>query len=523
MKKTVVVLAILFMMSLLFAQASWNWAKGVGGSSFDSGQSIAVDASGNSYVTGYFIDSADFGSISLTSNGNSDILVAKMDANGNWLWAVSVGASDWDGGFDICLDSEGNAYVTGYFNETVSFGTYELTSNGVNDVFVAKISSAGVWQWAKNAGSSSNDFGYGIEIDATGNLYVTGWFAGTASFGSYSVISAGDDDVFIAKLNSSGNWLGVLSAGGSNKDRSTGIGLANSGNAYITGEFSGSTTFGSISLTEYGNRDIFVAKANSTLTSWQWAKNAGGTNEDKGYAIKTDGSGNSYVTGYYIASATFGSELITALGNSDIFVSKLNTNGDWLWAISAGGSDYDIGYGIDIDATGNSYITGIFSYTCSFGSHDVTTAGGGGSDIFVSKLNATGDEWLWAMSAGGSGSDTGNAIFKSNDDFIHAIGSFKDAADFGSTHLTSNGYDDIFVAKLQESSMPSTPENVQIIINGNQVQLSWNEVSGCTYTVYSDTDPEGDFSNVEQTGITATNWTGSVSGTKKFYIVRAKN
>ena len=318
--------------------------------------------------------------------------------------------------------------------------------------------------------------------------------------------------------------MGVLAAGGDDWEYANGLSLDASGNAYITGGFNGSTNFGSFALTGYGDVDIFIAKANSSLSSWQWAKNAGGTNNDWGFAIKTDGSGNSYVTGAYRYSATFGSGTIPALGSySDLFVSKLNSSGDWLWTKSAGGfSGYDEGYGIDIDAAGNSYITGKYRYTCSFGTHDVTSTGA--DDVFISKLNAAGDEWQWAMSAGGSsGNDHGQAIFKDNNDLIYVTGYFRDAAAFGTTNLTSYGYNDVFVTKLQETTTPPTPENVLISIIGNLVQLSWDAVAGCTYTVYSDTDPTGSFSTVEQSGITTTSWSQDLSGSAKYYRVSAND
>ena len=139
----IMILMLLLNISSAFAQADWVWSENAGGSGEDSGRSIVTDAGGNSYVTGSFSNDATFGSTVLSSNGYRDIFVAKMDATGNWLWAIGVGGSSYDGGYGICIDNDGNAYVTGNFKYTVSFGDYELSSNGNRDVFVAKISSEG--------------------------------------------------------------------------------------------------------------------------------------------------------------------------------------------------------------------------------------------------------------------------------------------------------------------------------------------------------------------------------------------
>ena len=520
--KTRLIIAIMLLLALssAFAQAYWEWAKNAGGIQNDSGQSIAVDNAGNSYTTGSFEGIATFGTIVLATAGETDIFIAKKDGNGNWIWAQSVGSTSYDSGFGICVDVAGNAYVTGYFYGTVSFGTNELISSGESDIFVAKISSAGVWQWAAKAGSTDWDLGRALTTDTNGNIYTTGRFKGIASFGSNTVISSGDYDVYVAKLDSVGNWLGVLSAGGSALDLAGDISIDGLNNVYITGLFEINISFGATALASYGARDIFVAKASSDLSSWLWANKAGGTGNDSGSSIVTDNIGNSYVTGAFVTSATFGTVTLTGV-SSEIFVSKLNSIGDWLWTTNAGGNGNDVGRGIDIDSTGNSYIVGEFYNTCHFGTYNVTSAGN--RDVFVSKLNAAGDEWLWAIRAGGLGNDFGLDLVKGFTEEINITGYFADAATFGTTNLISYGNNDMYAAKISVQAMPNTPSNIQITISENQVQISWDVVPNCTYTVYSDSNPEGTFSNVEQTGITATNWSETISAGKLFYRVTAEN
>jgi len=266
-----------------------------------------------------------FGPYTITSSGSYDVFVAKLDSNGNWQWAKQAGGSSVDYGRGISVDSSGNSYVTGYFQGTASFGPYTITSSGRWDVFVAKLDSNGNWQWAKQAGGSMSEIGFGISVDSSGNSYITGWFQGTASFGPYTITrSGGPVDVFVAKLDSNGNW--------------------------------------------------------------QWAKQAGGSSADVGRGISVDSNGNSYVTGYFRETASFGPYTITSSGLYDVFVAKLDSNGNWQWAKQAGGSFDDYGVGVGVDSNGNSYITGYFKGMASFGITILTSSGYDGYDIFIAKL-----------------------------------------------------------------------------------------------------------------------------------------
>ncbi len=459
MKKTFLIVLLLLSCVFIFAQINpWLWAKNAGGTGHDYGYGIAVDASGNSYVTGCFAGTATFGSTTLTSSGDLDIFVAKLDNNGNWLWAKNTGGSYNDYGYGIAVDASGNSYVTGYFQGSATFGSTTLTSSGFNDIFVAKLDSNGNWLWAKKAGGTSNDEGYGIAVDACGNSYVTGYFCNSATFGSTTLICNGYYDIFIAKLDSSGNWLWAKNAGGLGGDWGNGIAVDASGNSYVTGCFDSTTaTFGSTDLTNNGGYDIFIAKLDSS-GNWLWAKNAGGTSDVFGRCIVVDASGNSYVTGFFHGSATFGSTDLTNNGYYDIFISKLDSSGNWFWAKNAGGTSNDEGFGIAVDASGNSYVTGCFSGSATFGSTTLTSSGD--RDIFIAKLDSSGN-WLWAKNAGGTSDDRGHGIAVDASRNSYVTGYFYNyIATFGSTTLTSNGFCDIFVAKVH---IPYYPAGVSIV------------------------------------------------------------
>ncbi|MBW8049614.1 MAG: T9SS type A sorting domain-containing protein [Cytophagales bacterium] len=215
MKNLLLSLTIALLISNSFAQ-SYQWAKSIGSTTTDHGNSIATDASGNAYITGYFQDTADFdpgaGVQNLTSVGARDIFFAKYDTNGNYLWAKSIGSTSPDYGYSIATDASGNAYITGSFEDTADFdpgaGVQNLISVGQVDIFFAKYDANGNYLWAKSIGSTW-DRGNSIATDASGNAYITGYFQGTADFdpgaGVQNLTSVGNTDIFFAKYQGSGS------------------------------------------------------------------------------------------------------------------------------------------------------------------------------------------------------------------------------------------------------------------------------------------------------------------------------
>ena len=225
----------------------------------------------------------------------SAVLTAQVP---EWQWATRTGGISHDYCFGISVDADGNSYITGKFKGTATFGDDSITSSGLDDIFVAKLDTDGNWQWAKQAGGSYYDWGEGISVDTDGNSYVTGWFEGTAFFGADSLTSSEDqdDDIFVAKLDADGNWLWVKGAGGIADDDGRGISIDAAGNSYITGIFKETATFGAFTLTSIDYFDVFVAKL-GTDGNWQWAEQVGGPGADFSNGISLDADGNSYVAG----------------------------------------------------------------------------------------------------------------------------------------------------------------------------------------------------------------------------------
>jgi len=233
-----------------------------GGSRFDKGQGIALDKSGNVFISGYFQKSATFGDITLVSQGDYDAFVAKLNADGVWQWAVSTGGTSSVWGKRIAIDIHYNVYITGRFKESAIFGNSTLISQGGWDVFVAKLSTNGEWYWVRSAGGNEYDEGHDVAVDSNGNAYIVGEFTSSATFGNTTLVSQGGLDVFVAKLNADGVWQWAVNAGGNTDSRGLGISVDATGFVYITGVFEGEASFGTLNFVSQGQYDLFLSVIN---------------------------------------------------------------------------------------------------------------------------------------------------------------------------------------------------------------------------------------------------------------------
>ena len=450
-------------LSLLVFGGAWGqtleWAKRMGGTSGDYGNSIALDASGNVYTTGAFQGTVDFDPgasiFNLTSAGGYDIFISKLDPSGNFLWAKSMGSTSEDKGYSIALDASGNVYTTGHFS---------------TNIFISKLDPSGNFLWTKVIVGSGDDYGYSIALDASGNVYTTGFFQSTVDFdpgpGIFYLTFAGGVDIFISKFDSLGNFIWAKRMGSSSFELGHSIALDSSGNVYTTGYFSGTVDFdpgaGTFNLTSsVGGYDIFISKLDSS-GNFIWAKRMGSTSTDYGYSIALDASGNVYTTGIFGGTVDFdpgsGTFNLTSGVNFEIFISKLDSSGNFLWAKAMGASSDDNRKSIALDASGNAYTTGNFQGTVDFdpgaGTFNLTPAGY--NDIFVCKLNPSGN-FLWAKAMGGTLYDYGNSIALDASGNAYTTGYFSGTADFdpdsGTYNLTSAGNYDIFILKLKQQGI----------------------------------------------------------------------
>lgn len=445
LKSLFLCLAALALLGGLGAQVPmWMWANGGGGSGYDACNDIVCDSQGNFYVTGYFQDAAGFGDAVVTSAGGYDIYVAKLDGEGDWEWVATAGGYGLDTGCAITVDGADNLYVAGGFNASANFGSTTLTSVGGQDVFIAKLDTQGNWLWAKKAGWTAYDIAYEIDADQQGNVYVTGWFTNSGQFGDIFITGGGNEDMFLAKLDSYGNWLWAINAPGPEWGGGEGLYVSETGFPYVSGAFMGAAQFGGTTLTSAGNKDIFIAKADRD-GNWLWAKSAGATGEDYGFGICVDHGSHLYLTGIFQEYAIFGQIPVAGNGSYEGYVAKADSLGNWLWVQSMGGSDADCGNGICIDAQGNPVLTGLYSASAEFG--EVTLNSLGDYDLFAAKLDPNG-VWVWAKSAGGPYRDYGWDIIQDSNGCSYIAGYFTGSFGFDGLVMDGAGQTDALVAAL---------------------------------------------------------------------------
>ena len=373
------------------------WAVSGGGNFDDRGLGLANDPQGNVLVTGTYWSSCNFGPINL--NGSADhIFLVKIDPNGNFMWGVTGGSDGDDHGYDIVTDPQGNIYMTGYLSNhyfwgigTAVFGNLPTFQVYDSIAFVAKLDPAGTWQWVQTFGGTDVERDNDLVIDSLGNVYVAGGFYGTKQFGPNTLTSTnGSRDIFVIKYDAAGNFQWVKTTGDSLDDRANGITIDAQQNLYVTGEFRDHVPFGPDTLNNYGGpngRDIFVARM-TTAGSWVWAKRAGSTSGgDAGRAITCDTKGNVFVTGQCKGTVKFGNDTIFATGTDSVqaFVAAIDTSGDWIWALQAGGPLEDRGYGIAVDTSCAIYFCGYFDQSGQFGSNSLTTYGR--KDGFIARID----------------------------------------------------------------------------------------------------------------------------------------
>ena len=438
-----------------------QWVKKGISPGFETGNAIACDDSGNVYAAGQIEYTSVFDNRTVSSYGSHDILVVKYDRNGIIKWIHSAGGRGGDVANGMSIDASHNTYIAGEVEDTANFGSgIFLVSSGANDIFLTKYNIGGNIVWAKRWGNTGNDKALAVAVAENGDCFITGYFSETISIGSTQISSSGGRDIFIAKINSSGNVQWTKKAGGNREDKGLGISLDKAGNIYVAGSFTHSASFGSTTITNSGNNSAFIAKYNSN-GSLQWAKAAGACCDTTQYrSVFVDENSNVYVAGSFKGDVDFGSNHFTSSGNSDIVIAKYNTNGSLQWAKQGGGIDEDIAYGINLDTVNHIiYVTGNVNAAGNFDLFQYTISGF--KDIFVVAYDYSGNV-LWDKINGGSRRDIGSAITSDRQGYIYTTGIFNGTAYFDSNTITGypdQPWADFYVDKI--SAYPATPPTIQ--------------------------------------------------------------
>ncbi len=436
------------------------WVFTAGGAGDDYGTGIDVEKKTNKeiWVAGQFQSTATFGSTTLKADGANDLFVARLSQQGKLTWVAQVGAQ---GGEltepKVAVDPFGNASINGYIarsatanSYTPKFGTASVThKDTAPDIFVARMNPTGNFQWVTKGGSPATwDGPSGIVMGPAGDTFTSGFFYGTATFGTHSVTSKGSWDLFVARTDKTGKFLWVTATGSSGADHAHHIAGDVANNSYIVGDYTGTATFGSTTLTSKGLYDMFVAKVDST-GKFAWATSAGGVQDDAALGVAVSSKGV-FITGFYRSSVAFGSTTLTSKGGTDIFVSKLDSTGKWVWATSGGGTGGDEGDQVALDKNGMIAVVGKFSGAATLGNDTLTSKGS--TDVFVSQLDGTG-KWTWADQAGGAGEDKAGGVAACAPFHICVVGTISGAATFNGKQISSKGKNDTFVWKVA----PPTP------------------------------------------------------------------
>jgi len=291
--------------------AAHFWSQWFGDAGFDQGTAVAVDASGNVFVTGGFNGTVNFGRDVLTSAGFDDIFLAKYASNGAPQWAKRFGDTDGDVGYAVGLDAAGNVFVTGIINGTVDTGGSHL--------------------WSQRFGDFGPDFGNALAIDNLGNVIITGGFQNTVDFGGGPFVSLGGYDIFVAKYNASGTHQWSRRFGNTNSDDGVAIAVDAARNVVVTGRFQGSVDFGGGALVSAsGSPDIFLAKYNENAVH-QWSRRFGNAASELGRSVATDAGGNVIMTGTFQNTVDFGGGGLTATGIDIVLAKYATANGAHVW------------------------------------------------------------------------------------------------------------------------------------------------------------------------------------------------
>jgi hypothetical protein len=460
-------------------QTALSWVHRLGNNDDTRINDIAVDQLGNVYAIGSFLGTVDFnpgsGITNLTSSGDIDIFITKSDAAGNFVWAKHIGGANEDVANAIALDPLGNIYIVGRFDGTADFdpnaGTTNMLAIGSGDAFVCKLDENGILMWAAKMGGIGLDEAKSVSADSNGDVIIGGYFHLAANFnpgpGVYTLTAAGGSDAFVAKLDAGGIFIWAERFGGQTDDEMLDLAIDADDHVMTTGYFTGTVDFdpgaGTSNLIATGAEDAFVLKLDVS-GNFVWAKKFGGSGSEEGLGIYADDTGNIYTAGYFHTTVDFdpgpNTDNLTSAGQEDIFISKLNSNGDYIWAKRCGSADVDKAFDVRTDVSGNVYCTGYFGGTVDFDPNTgtATLTSNGVANTFISKFSPAGD-FIAVSQLSCNNESKPVALVLDSEFHIYCAGYFNGTGDFdpgfNQFNLTSTGNEDAFIVKLNPCNATS--------------------------------------------------------------------
>ncbi len=412
---------------------------------------VAVDNAGNTYVTGGFIGTANFGgatpAFSLTSMGLKDIFIAKYDASGKPLWGFSIGGIAAgpgidDEGISIAVSPAGNLFVTGYFQGTADFdpgsGVAEITSQGFRDVFLASYASDGTFRWVEGFGGTADDRGQDVSAKSNTDVYFTGFFRETASFstGNDALTSAGEEDGYLISMNQSGGLTWLLGYGDISVDRGNRVATDGAGNVYHLGIFSRDVDFDpgadSALLSSLNGSQDGVLSSYAADGSFNWAIPIGGPQLDGVAGLAVNGAGNIFITGFFIGTVDFdpqnAPQEVMSIGR-DQYIAAYTSAGALSW-VHPFGNGFAQGSDIALDDAGNVLVTGFFAGdVLPDPVSALTLSSVGGQDMLLASYQPNGT-FRWAHAIGGLLTEIPTGLASGGTGNVYLTGFFEDEVDF---------------------------------------------------------------------------------------------
>jgi hypothetical protein len=390
-----------------------EWIRQFGTSGHDFSLSMASDSLGNAYVNGYTT-----GSLGGPNSGANDAYLTKFNSSGVLQWTKQFGTSEEDYTQGVTVDGSGNIVLAGF-----TFGDLDGTNAGGYDAIAAKFDSAGNLQWTRQLGSVNDDFASGAAADSLGNVYLSG-----STDGNLGGPNSGSSDSFVAKYSPAGNLLWIKQQGSSADEAATNLTVDSGGNIFAAGN-----TFGNLADMSVGGRDGYVTRYDAA-GNLVWSKQFGTSANENVLGASADDFGNVYITGQ-----TFGNWGGPNAGSSDIFVVKYDLAGNQQWVRQLGTTRLDISCDVIANDFGDVFISG---WTADSPPSD------GGRDVFVSKLDATGN-WIWTKHIGSAANEEGWGIAANADGSVYVSGITEGV--LGDSHA---GGLDAFVLKINEVPEP---------------------------------------------------------------------
>jgi len=431
------------------------WAKVFGGELEDQVHSLFVDSDGSTYVTGHFQSPAIWfgGDIVSNSSDYKDLFLAKLDADGNHVWSKGFGSLKSDWGYAVVAGPDGSVHAVGEYWADIDFGGGLLPDNDKSDVFVVKLDVDGNHLWSNGFGGDGFMHADSASVDQEGNVYVAGRYDCQVDFGGGVFGTPGGYEMFLLKLDASGNHVWSQHIGGDALEEVTRLLVGPDGDLHLTGFFTSSVVdFGGGPVARQGARDIFVAKMNPDgVLVWAETYGISGPGGGGSGDLLVDPAGDVFVTQAFHGGVDFGGGPLASVSTAmDILLVKLDSEGNHLWSKAFGGTAEDRSWALSVDAVDNVYVAGDFlSDTIDFGGGPLQRTGA--VDVFLVKLDSSGDH-IWSTHyAAEDGVARGRGVSVNPDGNIYLTGYFEaPSISFGGEPLQSVGEEDIFLVKLSQ-------------------------------------------------------------------------